>query len=88
MKNRSLKSAVQISETLNKYCNIKTSKMGKLDTLFYDTVDTQKQTLLLQQGHKNKILPFFFDTNIVGKGSPLCQIFHYIRGTITWKCQS
>jgi hypothetical protein len=41
-----------MSATPNKYCNLKTSKMGKLGTLFHTTANTLK--LLLQQSHKNK----------------------------------
>jgi hypothetical protein len=47
MKNRALKSTAQISASPNKYCNLITSKMGKLGTLFFAKVDTLKQTLLL-----------------------------------------
>jgi hypothetical protein len=54
MKNRALKSAPQISATPNKYCNLKTSKMGKTWHFIFATVDTLKQNFFLQQGHKNK----------------------------------
>jgi hypothetical protein len=52
MKNCALKSAAQISATPNKYSNLKTSKMGKTWHFIFATVDTLKQTFLLQQGHK------------------------------------
>jgi hypothetical protein len=52
MKNHALKSAAQISVTPNKYCNLIASKMGKT-WHFICTVDTLKQTFLLQKGHKN-----------------------------------
>jgi hypothetical protein len=54
MKNHALKSAVQISATPNKYCNLIASKIGKTWHFIFATVDTLKQTFLLQQGHKNK----------------------------------
>jgi hypothetical protein len=47
MKIWALKSDVQISETLKKNCNLKTSKMGK--TLFYSIVYTLKETLFQEQ---------------------------------------
>jgi hypothetical protein len=43
-----------MSATPNKYCNLKTSKMGKLGTLFHTTANTLKLKLLLQQLHKKK----------------------------------
>jgi hypothetical protein len=43
MKNNAQKSAVQISATPNKYCNLKTSKMGKTWHFIFDIVDTLKQ---------------------------------------------
>jgi hypothetical protein len=52
MKNHALKSAVQISATPNKYCNLIASKIGKTWHFIFATVDTLKQTFLLQQGHK------------------------------------
>jgi hypothetical protein len=50
MKNHALKSATQISTTLNKYCKIKTPKMGKTWHFIFDTIDALKQTFLLKQG--------------------------------------
>jgi hypothetical protein len=37
---------MQISATPNKYCNLKTSKMGKTWHFIFATVDTLKQNLL------------------------------------------
>jgi hypothetical protein len=54
MKNHALKSVVQISASPKKYCNLLTFKMVKLGTLFFATVDIQKQNFLLQQGYKKK----------------------------------
>jgi hypothetical protein len=54
MKNCATKSAAQISATPNKFCNLSTSKMGKTWHFIFNTVDTLKQTFLLQQGHKNE----------------------------------
>jgi hypothetical protein len=54
MKNRAPKSAVQISPTPNKYCNLKTSKMDKSWCFIFTIVGTLKQTFLLQKGHKKK----------------------------------
>jgi hypothetical protein len=61
MKNCALKSVVQVSATPNKYCNLITSKMGKTWHFIFPTVDTLKQTFLLQQVHnkgKKKITLF------------------------------
>jgi hypothetical protein len=55
MKNHATKSAVLISATPNKFCNFKTPKMGKTWHFIYDTVDTLKQTFLLQKGHKKRL---------------------------------
>jgi hypothetical protein len=52
MKNRALKSTAHISASPNKYCNLLTSKMGKTWHFIFATVDTLKQTFLIQQGHK------------------------------------
>jgi hypothetical protein len=54
MKNRATKSTAQISTTLNKFCNLKTSNMGKTWHFIFDIVDTLKKTFMLQKGHKNK----------------------------------
>jgi hypothetical protein len=54
MKNHALKSDARISATLNKYCNLITSKMGKTWHFIFATVDTLKQNFLLLQGHKKK----------------------------------
>jgi hypothetical protein len=54
MKNHAPKSAAQISATPNKYCNLKTPKMGKTSHYIFATVNTLKQTFFLQQGHKKK----------------------------------
>jgi hypothetical protein len=54
MKNHATKSAAQISTTPNKFCNLLTPKMGKTWQFIFATVDTLKQTLLLQKGNKNK----------------------------------
>jgi hypothetical protein len=54
MKNHALKSDAQISASPNKYYNLLTSMMGKTWHFIFDTVDTLKQNLLLQQGLKNK----------------------------------
>jgi hypothetical protein len=60
MKNWAVKCAVQILETPKSYFNLKNPRWVKLGMLFYDKVDTLKQTLFLQKGHKkraqNKIL--------------------------------
>jgi hypothetical protein len=47
MKIQTLKSDVQISATLIKYCNLKTFKMGKTWHFIFATVETLKQTFLL-----------------------------------------
>jgi hypothetical protein len=45
MKNQVLKSVVQISASRNKYCNVKTPKMGKTWHFIFATVDTLKKIL-------------------------------------------
>jgi hypothetical protein len=54
MKNHALKSAAPILASPNKYFNLLTSKMGKTWHFIFATVDTLKQTLLIQQEHKRK----------------------------------
>jgi hypothetical protein len=54
MKNRALKSVAQISASPNKYCNLLTFEMGKTWHFIFAAVDTLKQTLFLQQGHKKE----------------------------------
>jgi hypothetical protein len=49
MKKRVTKSAAQILGTPNKFCNLKTFKMGKTWHFIFATVDTLKQTFFLQQ---------------------------------------
>jgi hypothetical protein len=49
MKNQALKSIVHISATRNKYCNLKTPKMGKTWHFIFTTVEKLKETFLLQQ---------------------------------------
>jgi hypothetical protein len=67
MKNHATKSAAQISATSNKFCNLSTSRMGKTWHFIFNTVDTLKQTFLLQQGHKKetqkKLLSFKSNKN-------------------------
>jgi hypothetical protein len=43
VQNRTTKSAAQISATLNKFCNLKTPKVGKTWYFIFDTVDTLKK---------------------------------------------
>jgi hypothetical protein len=54
MKTCARKSAAQISATSNKFCNLKTPKVGKNLHFIFDIVDTLKKTFLLHHGHKNK----------------------------------
>jgi hypothetical protein len=53
MKNHATKNAAQSLATLNKYCNLKTPKMGKNWHFIFLKVDTLKHILLILQGHKN-----------------------------------
>jgi hypothetical protein len=43
MKNHAIKSAAQISPTLNKFCNLSTFKMGKTWHFIFYTIDTIKK---------------------------------------------
>jgi hypothetical protein len=60
MKNHALKSAAQFSATPNKYCNLKTSKMGKTWHFIFSSVDklsryskeTKKKTQIKLLSHK------------------------------------
>jgi hypothetical protein len=54
MKNHATKSVAQISATLNKFCNLKTPQVVKTWHFIFVIVDTLKQILFLQQGHKKK----------------------------------
>jgi hypothetical protein len=49
-----MKSVVQILATPHKHCNLKTPKVGKTWHFIFAKVDTLKQNLLIQQGHKKK----------------------------------
>jgi hypothetical protein len=52
MKNRATKSAAKISTTPDKFCNLKTPKVGKTWHFIFCTVCTLKNTFFLKQGHK------------------------------------
>jgi hypothetical protein len=48
-------SAAQILETPNKYCNLKTLKMGKFWHFIFVIVDTLKQTFFYNKDTKRKL---------------------------------